>query len=120
MNTCRASPGKVQVAGVSNISFLSISPANRDIAKDAGTTTFSVSNTGTGEKPWTFVIQPGGGWLQIQTGASGNNGGKPLCDDTRKGCKLILIKKGKEQEGFFGPPLFLAYTVFIITDRLLS
>jgi hypothetical protein len=38
---------------------LVISPANRDVAKEAGTTTFSMSNTGTGTMPWSAAVTSG-------------------------------------------------------------
>jgi hypothetical protein len=58
---------------------LVISPASRDVAKDAGTTTFNVSNTGTGTMPWTAAVTSGGSWLSITSGASGSNSGAINC-----------------------------------------
>jgi len=58
---------------------LVISPISRNVSKDAGTTTFSVSNTGTGTMPWTASVTSGGGWLSITSGAIGNNAGTITC-----------------------------------------
>jgi hypothetical protein len=54
---------------------LSVTPANRDVAVSAGTTTFDVSNTGGGTMNWTAAVLAGGDWLSLQSGASGTNAG---------------------------------------------
>ncbi len=61
---------------------LSVSPTNQDVTTDAGTTTFSVSNTGTGTMPWTALVTSGVTWLSITSGASGTNSGTINCDFT--------------------------------------
>jgi hypothetical protein len=58
---------------------LSVSPSNRFVAKGGATTTFDVSNTGTGTMSWTAAVTSGGNWLKIQSGASGSNVGKITC-----------------------------------------
>ena len=58
---------------------LSVNPTNRDVAKDIGTTTFSVSNTGTGTMPWTAAVTSGDSWLSVTSGASGSNSGTINC-----------------------------------------
>ena len=58
---------------------LSVSPASRNVNKDAGATTFSVSNTGIGAMPWTAAVTSGGSWLSIASGASGTNAGTITC-----------------------------------------
>ena len=58
---------------------LSVNPTNQDVAKDAGTTTFSVSNTGTETMLWTAAVTSGGSWLSITSGASGSNSGTITC-----------------------------------------
>ena len=58
---------------------LSVSPSNRDVAKDASTTTFSVSNTGTGTMPWTAAVISGNSWLSISSGVSGTDTGTITC-----------------------------------------
>jgi hypothetical protein len=58
---------------------VSVSPVSRDVAKAAGATTFSVSNTGTGTMPWTAAVTTGGSWLTITSGASGTNSGTINC-----------------------------------------
>jgi hypothetical protein len=60
-------------------SVISVSPVSRDLSKDAGTTTFSVSNTGTGTMPWTVAVTTGDSWLSITSGASGTNSGTINC-----------------------------------------
>jgi hypothetical protein len=52
---------------------LSVSPDNRDVSKDASSTSFSVSNAGTGTMSWTAVS--GSSWLTITSGSSGTNSG---------------------------------------------
>jgi hypothetical protein len=59
--------------------ILAISPVSRSVPKDAGNTTFSVSNTGTGTMPWTASVTSGGDWLTIISGASGTNTGTITC-----------------------------------------
>ncbi len=54
---------------------LSVSPANRDVTATAGTTTFSVSNSGGGTFDWTAQVISGGGWLTLQSGSSGTDNG---------------------------------------------
>jgi hypothetical protein len=66
-------------SGALNDWVISVSPATRTVAKEAGTTTFSVSNTGTGTMPWTAAVTSGGGWLSITSGASGSNTGTITC-----------------------------------------
>lgn len=56
-------------------SVLSVSPANRNVAMEAGTATFSVANSGTGTMPWTAAVTSGDSWLRIASGASGSEAG---------------------------------------------
>ncbi len=58
---------------------LAVSPDSRYPAKEAGTTTFSVSNTGTGTMTWTAMVASGGTWLKITSGANGSNSGTITC-----------------------------------------
>ena len=60
-------------------SVISVNPPGRSVAKDAGSTTFSVTNTGTGTMPWTATVTTGGSWLSITSGASGSNSGTIPC-----------------------------------------
>jgi hypothetical protein len=62
-------------------SVISVSPASRAVAKDAGATTFSVSNTGTGTMPWTATVTSGDSWLLI-SGAIGTDSGTITCSFT--------------------------------------
>jgi len=58
---------------------LSVSPTLQNVSKDAGTTTFNVSNTGTGTMTWTVAVTSGGSWLSIISGTSGTNSGTINC-----------------------------------------
>ena len=58
---------------------LVISPLSRTVTKDAGSTTFSVSNTGTGTIPWKAAVTAGADWLSISSGAGGTNTGTITC-----------------------------------------
>ena len=62
--------------------ILSVSPGNQYVTKDAGSTTFSVSNTGTGNLQWTAAVTSGSSWLSITSGASGTNSGTINCSFT--------------------------------------
>jgi len=44
---------------------LAISPLSQMVTQDAGFTTFSVSNTGSGTMPWTAAVTSGDSWLWI-------------------------------------------------------
>ncbi|PWB82150.1 MAG: hypothetical protein C3F08_00385 [Candidatus Methylomirabilota bacterium] len=54
---------------------ITVSPANRDVAYTAGSTTFGVTNTGGGTLTWTAAVMAGSNWVTIQSGASGTNAG---------------------------------------------
>ncbi|MBI5591510.1 MAG: BACON domain-containing protein [Deltaproteobacteria bacterium] len=56
-----------------------MTPASRDVAKDTGTATFNVSNTGTTTMPWTAQVTSGNSWLSITSGASGSDTGIITC-----------------------------------------
>jgi len=61
------------------LSQLAVSPASRPVTNTAGTTTFTVSNAGSGNMPWTAAVTSSGGWLRITSGASGTNTGTISC-----------------------------------------
>jgi len=54
---------------------LSVTPARREVGSSAGTTTFSVANTGGGTMTWSASVTAGGSWLTVTSGASGTNTG---------------------------------------------
>lgn len=54
---------------------LSVSPDTRNVSQGAGTTTFSVGNSGGGTMNWSASVTTGASWLQITSGASGVNAG---------------------------------------------
>jgi hypothetical protein len=58
---------------------LVISPSSQTVTGVLGSTTFSVSNTGTGTIPWKAAITAGGDWLSISTGTGGTNTGTITC-----------------------------------------
>jgi len=64
------------------LGHLVISTTSRSVSKEAGTTTFGVSNTGTGTMPWTAAVTSGGTWLSITYGASGTDTGTITCSFT--------------------------------------
>jgi hypothetical protein len=72
------------VRGEQSVSFgnLVISPLSQMVTKDAGSTAFSVSNTGTGTMPWTASVISGSDWLSITLGNSGSNSGTITCGFT--------------------------------------
>jgi len=53
--------------------ILEVVPADRAVSSDAGTTTFAVSNTGTGTMSW--AASSNQSWATITLGSSGTNGG---------------------------------------------
>ncbi|HRI47047.1 MAG TPA: BACON domain-containing carbohydrate-binding protein, partial [Ignavibacteriaceae bacterium] len=55
--------------------ILSVTPDNRDVTSASGTTTFSVSNTGTGTMSYTSSVTTGSTWCNITSGGSGSNSG---------------------------------------------
>ena len=61
---------------------LVISPLSQLVTKDASSTIFSVSNTGTGTMPWTAAVTSDSSWLTITSGTSGTNTGAITCDYT--------------------------------------
>jgi len=73
------SPKDVTVTQAPAQPVLSVTPSNQAVSKDAGTTTFSVSNTGTGTMPWTAAVTPASTWLTITSGASGTDSGTINC-----------------------------------------
>jgi hypothetical protein len=59
---------------------LAVSPSTRSVTKDVGTTTFTVSNAGTGTMTWTAEASAVGEWLRIKSGSSGTNAGTITCE----------------------------------------
>jgi hypothetical protein len=78
------SPADVTVtqAGAPVQTVLSVTPSSRSVAKETGSTSFSVSNTGTGTMSWTASVTSGGEWLTITSGSSGSNAGTIACGYT--------------------------------------
>ncbi len=65
-----------------SLGHLVIAPASQDVTKEAGTTTFGISNTGTGTMPWTAAVTSDSSWLSITSGASGTDTGTITCSFT--------------------------------------
>ena len=61
---------------------LTVSPLSQNVVKDAGSTTFNVSNSGSGTMSWTAAVINSGSWLSITSGASGTNSGTINCSFT--------------------------------------
>ena len=72
------SPKDVTVTQAGAI-LLSVMPEINNVTKDAGETTFGVSNTGTGTMSWTAAVTSSSSWLKITSGASGSNAGTITC-----------------------------------------
>ena len=69
--------------GLSGSDNLVISPLSQMVTKDAGTTTFTVSNTaGTGTMPWQAFVTSGGSWLSIAPNTGGIDTGTINCSFT--------------------------------------
>lgn len=64
------------------VPILSVSPASQKVAKEAGVTTFAVSNAATVTMPWTAIVVSGGEWLSITSGSSGTDAGTINCSFT--------------------------------------
>ena len=65
---------------IGTLNNLVVSPESRNVSKDAGTTTFNVSNTGTGSMSWTAAVTSGSSsWLSITSGSSGTDAGIITC-----------------------------------------
>jgi len=54
---------------------LSVTPDHREVSSAPGTTTFGVSNAGTGTIGWAAQVTSGTSWLWIQSGSSGTDSG---------------------------------------------
>lgn len=54
-------------------------PASRSVTNSSGTTTFAVSNTGTGTMAWSATVTSGSDWLSITSGSSVSNSGTITC-----------------------------------------
>ena len=71
------SPVQVTVtqAGANPQPILTVTPTNQNVTSPAGTTSFAVSNTGTGTMTYSAVVTTGNDWLSITSGATGGNTG---------------------------------------------
>jgi len=58
---------------------LLVNPTTQNVTRDAGRTTFSVSNTGTGTMPWTAQVTPASSWISITAGTRGTDSGTVTC-----------------------------------------
>jgi len=61
------------------VPVLTVTPSNQSVPLSAGTTTFTVSNTGVGTMPWTAAVISVGEWLKITSDPSGTNNGTITC-----------------------------------------
>jgi len=71
------SPKVVTVVQEANVPtpVLSVTPDSRSLTYTAGSTTFTVSNSGGGSMGWTAVVTSGSSWVHITSGSSGTNSG---------------------------------------------
>ena len=67
---------------IPNNSELTVTPVNRDVLKNFGTTSFNIFNTGTGTMLWTASVTSGNDWLTITSGNSGSSTGTITCSYT--------------------------------------
>ena len=90
---------------------LSVSPSTQNVPKEAGTTTFSVSNTQTGAMTWKAAVTSGGSWLSITSGSSGSNSGRITCSysaNTAPSSRTAIIRI--TAEGATGSPMDITVT----------
>jgi hypothetical protein len=57
------------------LASLNVTPTSRSVSFKAGSTTFGVSNGGSGTMNWTAVVTGGSSWLTISSGSTGTNTG---------------------------------------------
>jgi hypothetical protein len=62
---------------------LVVSPETQTVAKEAGSVSFAVSNSGTGTMAWSAVVTSGSSWVSITSGASGTNSGTIVVSFTK-------------------------------------
>jgi uncharacterized protein (DUF2141 family) len=55
--------------------MLVVLPSTVNVSAGAGTTSFTVNNSGNGTMPWSAWVSEGSDWLSITSGASGSNSG---------------------------------------------
>ncbi|MDA3897685.1 MAG: BACON domain-containing carbohydrate-binding protein, partial [Desulfobacteraceae bacterium] len=92
---------------------LSVTPVNRNVTKEMGTTTFNVSNTAAGVMPWTASVTSGGDWLSIQSGNNGSNTGTITCHyaaNTDESLRTGTIRV--TAEGATGSPMDVTMTQY--------
>ena len=63
------------VSGTGNVPVLSVTPSNQNVASSPGTTSFTVTNIGSGTMTYTSEVTAGSDWLTITGGGSGGNSG---------------------------------------------
>jgi hypothetical protein len=100
---------------------LSVSPSNQNVTKEAGTTTFSISNTGTGTMPWTASVTSGSSWLTITSGSNGSNSGTINCNftaNTSTSPRTATIRV--TASGATGSPMDVMVTQGSILEELLA
>jgi len=62
---------------------LSVTPDSRSVTYPAGTTTFSVSNSGSGSMNWNASVISGSSWCTINGSSTGTNSGTITCSYTQ-------------------------------------
>jgi len=61
---------------------LDVTPTILAVSKIAGTTTFDITNTGTGNMAWTVAVTPASSWLSINSRDSGTDAATVTCSFT--------------------------------------
>ncbi len=72
-NTIGSPPNYLAITATSTSNILVVTPDYQDVNSTAGTTTFNISNSGSGTMNWTAVTNTS--WMTITSGSSGTNSG---------------------------------------------
>jgi hypothetical protein len=99
------------VPSVQAIAKLSVSTKSLYVGTESDTTSFAVSNAGTGTTGWTAEVTSGGSWLRIISGASGADVGTVTCafdKNTTTDFRVGIIRIAAE--GAAGSPVDVTVT----------
>jgi hypothetical protein len=94
---------------------LVISPLSQTVTTDAGSTSFGVSNTGTGIIPWKASVTAGADWLSISSRAEGTNTGTITCAYTAN--TSTSSRTGTIRMTAYGDGTQKDVTVIVIQDQ---
>ncbi|WP_028323909.1 DUF5050 domain-containing protein [Desulfatirhabdium butyrativorans] len=87
-------------AKATELPVLQVQPTQQNVAASAGTTSFQVSNGGSGTMQWNAAVTSGSSWLSVTAGSTGTDSGTILCQyledtsgSTRTG-KIQVVSAG--------------------------